>query len=75
MKFKINMWNKFCWVFLLPEEFNNNYCFNGGHATHSKGGSVRLVIIDAAEYVSDKDSIPEADADQNILDLGEGEED
>ena len=31
MKYKVDGWNNFCRVFLLPEEYPNDYCFGGGH--------------------------------------------
>lgn len=30
MKYKVDGWNNFCWVFELPDKFPNDYCFDGG---------------------------------------------
>jgi hypothetical protein len=34
MKYDVDMWSNFCRVFELPEEYVNDYCFGGGHATN-----------------------------------------
>lgn len=30
MKYKVDGWNNFCWVFELPPRFPEVYCFGGG---------------------------------------------
>ena len=34
MKYTIDIWNNFCRVFMLPEKYCNDFCFNGGHPTN-----------------------------------------
>ena len=31
MNYKVDSWNNFCRVFMLPEEYPEDFCFNGGH--------------------------------------------
>ncbi len=32
--FKVDGWNNFCRVFLLPEDYPHDFCFGGGHAVN-----------------------------------------
>jgi hypothetical protein len=34
MKYKVDAWNNFCRVFLIPEKYPEDYCFGGGHAVN-----------------------------------------